>query len=121
MNIIKKHGVKALIGLFCGFLNGMFGSGGGTVVVPLMEKILHLSPTKSHPTTILVILIFSLTSSFFYISKGYFNFKLWFYISIGGILGGVIGAKILSKIPKKWLKIIFGGVILFGALRMVFA
>lgn len=121
MNIIKKYGIKALIGLFCGFLNGMFGSGGGIVVVPLMEKILHLSPKKSHPTTILAILLISLSSSVFYVLKGYFNLKLWFYVSIGGIIGGLIGAKVLSKIPVKWLKITFGAVILLGAYKMIFA
>ena len=120
MNIIKKYGVKALIGLGCGFLNGMFGSGGGTVVVPLLEKILHLSPKKSHPSTILIILIISLSSSIFYVSKGYFNLRLWIYVSIGGIIGGAVGAKILSKIPKKWLKITFGAVILLGAYKMIF-
>ena len=120
MHIIKRYRKEALIGLLCGFLNGMFGSGGGIVVVPLMEKILHLSPIKSHPTTILAILIISLSSSVFYVSKGYFDLGLWFYVSVGGILGGVVGAKLLSKIPKKWLKIVFGAVILAGAYKMVF-
>ena len=120
MHIIKRYRKEALIGLLCGFLNGMFGSGGGIVVVPLMEKILHLSPKKSHPTTILTILIISLSSSVFYVSKGYFDLGLWFYVSVGGILGGVVGAKLLSKIPKKWLKIVFGAVILTGAYKMIF-
>lgn len=120
MNIIKKYGKEIMIGLACGLLNGMFGSGGGTVVVPMMEKLLHFSPAKSHPTTILIVLLISLSSSFFYVSKGYFDLRLWFYVSVGGVLGGFVGAKILSKISKKWLKIIFGVVILFGAYKMIF-
>lgn len=120
MNIIKKYGVKALIGVACGLLNGMFGSGGGIVVIPLMEKFCRLSPTKSHPTSILTILIISVLSAIFYVSKGYFDLGLWFYVSIGGILGGMVGAKALSKLPKKWLKIIFGAVIIYGAYRMIF-
>ena len=120
MHIIKKNGKEALIGLICGLVNGMFGSGGGTVVVPMMEKMLHFSPMQSHPTTILIVLIISLSSSIFYVLKGYFDLGLWFYVSLGGVAGGVVGAKILSKIPKKWLKITFGAVILFGAYKMIF-
>ena len=120
MHIIKKYGKEVLIGLACGLVNGMFGSGGGTVVVPMMEKMLHFSPMKSHPTTILIVLIISLSSSIFYILKGYFDLGLWFYVSLGGIAGGLVGAKFLSKIPVKWLKITFGTVILLGAYKMIF-
>ncbi len=119
MNIIKKYRAQALIGAASGLLNGLFGSGAGILIIPVYEKILHLSPTKSHPTTILTVLIISLSSTIFYVSKGYFDLRLWFYVSVGGIVGGVFGAKLLSKIPVKWLKIVFGAVIIFGAARMV--
>ena len=35
-----KKFIPALIGIFTGFANGIFGSGGGTVAVPAMEKFL---------------------------------------------------------------------------------
>lgn len=101
MNIIKRYWKEALIGFFTGILNGLFGSGGGTVVVFAMEKYLGVDPKKSHSSAVLIILMMSLVSSVFYVYNGYFNFKLWLYVSIGGIIGGLIGAKFISKISNR--------------------
>ena len=120
MNIIKRYKKEAIIGFSTGILNGLFGSGAGTVIVFAMEKFLKKDAKKTHSSAVLIVLMMSLVSSFVYISRGYFDYKLWLYVSIGGIPGGIIGAKLLSKIPKKWLKLIFGTVILVAAYKMVF-
>lgn len=116
---MRKHWKKIVIGLVTGFLNGLFGAGGGSVVVPAMEKFLDIDEKKSHSTAIAIILLMSLVSSATYIYRSYFDFKLWLFVSIGGIAGGFVGAKLLNKIPKKWLKIIFGAVICVTALKMI--
>lgn len=113
----KKH---ILIGLVTGVLNGLFGAGGGSVVVPAMEKFLDLDKKKSHATAIAIILPLSIVSSFFYIRNGFFDFKLWLWVTIGGMAGGFIGAKILNKISKRALKIVFGGIIIVTAVKMIF-
>ncbi len=117
---MKKYWKEIVIGLLTGILNGLFGAGGGSVVVPAMEKFLDIDEKKSHSTAIAIILMMSVVSSVTYIYKGYFNLNLWLYVSIGGIAGGFVGAKLLGKIPKKWLKIIFGGVICVTAVKMIF-
>lgn len=118
--MLKKYRKEILIGLITGLLNGLFGSGGGSVVVPSMEKFLDIDEKKSHSTAIAIILMMSVVSSVTYISRGFFNFKIWLFVSIGGLAGGFVGAKLLGKIPKKWLKIIFGGVICIAAVKMIF-
>lgn len=109
-----------LIGLVSGVLNGLFGAGGGSVVVPAMEIFLKMDEKKSHATAIAVILVISIVSAFFYVRGGYFDFKLWLPVTAGGIFGGALGAKLLSKISVKWLKIIFGSVIVLTAVKMIF-
>ncbi len=118
--MFKKYKKEIIIGLLTGILNGLFGAGGGSVVVPAMEKFLNIDPKKSHSTAIAIILMMSLVSSVTYISKGYFNLRLWMWVSLGGIAGGFVGAKLLGKVPKKWLKIIFGSVICITAVKMLF-
>ncbi len=120
MRFFKKYIRHILIGVFSGVLNGLFGAGGGSVVVPAMELFLKIDPKKSHATAIAVIFLMSLVSSFFYIRGGHFDFKIWLPAAAGGIVGGAIGAKLLSKISVKWLKIIFGGVIIATAVKMIF-
>ncbi len=117
---MKKYHKEIIIGALTGILNGLFGAGGGSVVVPAMEKFLNIDEKKSHATAIAIILMMSLVSSVTYINKGFFNLKLWVLVSAGGIAGGFVGANLLGKISKKWLKILFGGVICITAVKMIF-
>ena len=94
------------IGLITGLANGLFGSGGGTVVVPCMEKYLDIDAHKSHATAIAIILPLSVLSAVTIAS------------SVGGVMGGFIGAKLLNKISGRWLHIIFGAAMLAAAVRM---
>ena len=119
VNVMKKYTKHIIIGLITGVLNGLFGAGGGSIVVPAMEKFLNIPPEKSHATAIAIILPLSIISSFFYIRNGFFDFGLWVPVTIGGIAGGIIGARILDKISAKALKIIFGIVIVVTAVRMI--
>lgn len=54
-NKFKKYICYAMIGVTSGVLNGLFGAGGGCVVVPAMEKFLDMDEKKSHATAIAVI------------------------------------------------------------------
>ena len=117
--MFKKYYKQIAIGFGTGILNGLFGAGGGSVLVPLMEKFLDTEEHTAHATAIPVILLMSIVSSFLYLQKGFFNFKIWLWVSIGGLVGGMVGAKFLKKIPKKWLKIGFGAVICVTAVKMI--
>ena len=111
---------NCIIGSFTGFLNGLFGSGGGTLLVPILNNILKVEEHKSHATALAVIIILSTTSSVIYISKGTYDIDLTVQAAIGSIIGGIIGAKLLSKITGKLLRIGFGVVMIIAAFRMVF-
>ncbi len=118
--MLKKYWKEVVIGFGTGLLNGLFGAGGGSVLVPLMEKFLRMKEHTSHATAIPVILIMSIVSSVLYLRRGYFDFNIWVFVSLGGLLGGFVGAKLLKKVPKKWLKIGFGAVISVTAMKMIF-
>ncbi len=117
--MLKKHWKEIAIGLSVGVLNGVFGAGGGSLFVPLAEKFLKMEEKKAHATAIPIILVLSAISSYLYIRKGFFDFNIWLYVSIGGLIGGFVGAKVLGEISKKWLKIGFGGVICVTAVKMI--
>lgn len=111
---------NSVIGLFTGFINGIFGSGGGTLLVPILNNILKIEEHKSHSTALAVIIFLSTTSSVIYISKGTFDINLTVQAAIGSIIGGIIGAKLLTKLNGKFLRIGFGVVMIIAACRMVF-
>ncbi len=119
--MLKKRWKEIVIGLLVGVLNGIFGAGGGSLFVPLAERFLKMEEKTAHATAIPVILVLSAVSSYFYIRRGFFDFNIWLFVSVGGLLGGLVGARLLGKIPKRWLKIGFGGVICITAVKMIFA
>ncbi len=117
---MKKYIKFALIGIAVGLCNGLFGSGGGTVAVPCMEKFLKIEKTKAHASAIAVILPLTIVSIFFYTKKGYFDFPLVWQTSLGGIFGGALGAVILKKLKPYMIGRIFGVFLIIAAIRMVF-
>lgn len=117
----KSFNIKnSLIGLFTGFINGSFGSGGGTLLVPILNDIIKLEEHKSHATALAIIVFLTAASSTVYILKGTYDFQLTWRVAIGSIIGGVIGAKLLCKVTGKFLRVIFGVIMIIAAFRMVF-
>ena len=111
---------NTLIGVFTGFVNGIFGSGGGTLLVPILNNLLKVEQHKSHATALAIIIFLTGTSSAIYISKGTYDIDLTVKVAIGSIIGGFIGAKILCKVTGRFLRISFGLIMIIAALRMVF-
>jgi hypothetical protein len=111
---------NTIIGAFTGFINGLFGSGGGTLLVPIFKNFLKIDQHKAHATALAVIVFLTTASSVVYISKGTYDFGITFKVAIGSIIGGIIGAKLLSKVSGKFLRISFGVIMVIAALRMVF-
>lgn len=110
---------SAAIGAAAGFANGLFGAGGGTILVPSAEKFLKVEPQKAHATAIAVILPLSIISAVFYLSKGSFMTSYIIFTSLGGILGSFAGSKLLSKCTGKQLHRIFGLFMIIAAVRMI--
>lgn len=111
---------NAIIGIFTGFINGSFGSGGGTLLVPILNNIVKLEEHKSHATALGIIFFLSCTSSAIYIYNGTYDVGITFSVAMGSIVGGIIGAKLLYKVTGKFLRISFGIIMIIASIRMVF-
>ncbi|MDR2898965.1 MAG: sulfite exporter TauE/SafE family protein [Clostridiales bacterium] len=109
----------ALLGIVTGLANGLFGSGGGTVIVPGMQKFLHIEQHKSHATAIAVILPLTIISAMIYFNGVKADYYMIFWVSAGGVFGGYIGAKLLNKLSGGMLHKIFGLCMIAAAVRMI--
>lgn len=115
-----KYKKEIIIGVIAGILNGLFGAGGGCVVVPALEKFLGFPQKKAHATAVGIILIMSVTSAVMYIMRGSFNLRLWTPVTIGGSIGGLLGGYLLLGISGRGLRLGFGTVIIITAIKMIF-
>ena len=117
---MEKNNLKLLsLGLVTGLINGVFGSGGGMIIVPALILFLGLKDYKAHATAISIILPLSIISTIIYLLNNTIPIKISFLVMIGGLVGSYIGAKILNKIPTTILRKIFGSVIIYTAIRMI--
>lgn len=119
MNTKNNLIVLAIIGLSTGFVNGLFGSGGGTIAVPAMVFLLGIKEQTAHATAIAVILPLSIISSIIYFKNSFVDWKLTLIVSLGGMIGAYVGAKILNRFSESTLRKIFGISMIAAAIRMV--
>ncbi len=113
---ILKYGA---IGIVTGIANGLFGSGGGTIAVPAMVHLLGADEHKAHATAISIILPLTIISSVFYLSKGYADWGLTLKVTLGGLAGGYIGARLLNICSGKVLRRIFAIFMAVAGVRMI--
>ncbi len=117
---LKENTKYAGLGLVSGVLNGLFGAGGGVVVVPMLEKF-GVDTKKSHATSVAIILPASVVSACLYFSAGHLDLARAACYLPGGLIGAAVGAWLLKKIQNKWLKVAFALLIIAGAVRMWFS
>lgn len=118
---MNKRLLKLLaIGFFAGITNGLFGSGGGTIIVPALVYVLNVEDHKAHATAISIILPLTIVSTIIYLKSNIIDLSLSLKVALGGIFGSVIGAKLLNKIPTLLLRKIFGSAIIIAAIRLLF-
>lgn len=108
-----------LIGFITGIINGLFGSGGGTVLVPCLVFLMDVEDHKAHATAIAIILPLSILSSIIYYRYNVVDISLTANVAIGSVLGGIVGSILLNKLPVNILRKFFGVVMIIAAVRMV--
>ena len=109
-----------LVGALAGFINGLLGSSGGVILVTSLVLLLKIDDYKAHATAISVILPLTIISSFVYISAGISSINTSIFVALGSIIGAYIGSKNLSKLPKEFIRIIFGILMIVTAIGMMF-
>ncbi|MCI9561525.1 MAG: sulfite exporter TauE/SafE family protein [Clostridia bacterium] len=118
---MNKSSLKRVFaGLLTGVVNGLFGGGGGMVVVPLMKNMLGYEEKYAHATAILVIAPVCAASLVTYLVNGYFSAEVILPAAIGSVAGGLVGAELLDKLPEFWVNAVFLAVMLAAGIRMLF-
>lgn len=118
LKVLKKWWRAAFAGLAAGILNGLFGSGGGMVAVPVLKKS-GLSVKEAHATSVLMMALLSSISLWLYLSTGRLDLSDAAPFIPGGIAGGALGSLIFTKIKSKTLRRLFGGFVIFAACKIL--
>ena len=98
--------VLIVVGMLVGVLSGMFGIGGGTVIVPALVW-LGLSQRNAAATSTLAIVPTSISGVVSYATGGHVDWLAAVLLFCGMFVGGQIGSWLLSRLPDLVLRWIF--------------
>lgn len=110
---------KVVIGFLSGVVSGLFATGGGLILVPAFVYLLKESEASSRATSVFCILPLVIISGISYYTNNYIDWEVGIKCAIGGIVGGIIGAKLLKKIPNIILKLLFTIFLIYVAVKMI--
>jgi uncharacterized membrane protein YfcA len=116
--------ILLLIGFAAGLLGGFVGIGGGIIIVPALVYFLGLTEHQAIGTSIAVMLppIGIMAAMNFY-RAGDLNITYAIVVASAFVLGGYFGSKmsLALKDSVHIVKLVFGSVMLYAALRMIWA
>lgn len=117
MNDISRSRAAAA-GFAGGVLNGLFGAGGGSAVIPILEWG-GADPKKCHAASVAIMFFISLISTVGNIFLGYFPLETVKTLLPAGILGASTGSILLGKIDNSVLRRVFGALLIWSGGRML--
>ena len=108
------------IGVAAGILSGLFGIGGGVVIVPALVAF-GLTQREASGTSLAVLLLpVGLLGVVEYARRGEIRFEFAAGIAIGVFAGAFVGAHYAGLISNTLLQRLFGGLMLLISLRFIF-
>lgn len=118
--MMKKKNLCILAGALTGVINGLFGAGGGLILVPLLIRAVKLDTWRALPTSVAIILPMCAVSAVRYLSREQIGFWALLPYLAGGLAGGVIAGLTFDKFSAVWLRRILGAFIIYAGVKMVF-
>ena len=114
---MKRKSRYAVSGVLAGVVNGLFGGGGGMVLVPLLRRWCGLEERRAFATCVAVILPFCVVSAAIYLLRTPFDFTQALPYLLGGLAGGFVGGKLFPRVPAPWLRYLFAAFLVYGGVR----
>lgn len=105
----------AVAGACAGMVTGLFGAGGGMVLIPLLTLLTDLKEEELFPFSVSTILPLCVVTLL--ISSRPMPWQDAFPYLVGSTLGGICAGLWGQKIPILWLHRILGIFILWGGVR----
>lgn len=114
---MKKHFTSILAGILAGAVNGLFGAGGGMVLVPLLTWLTELEDDEIFPASVSIILPICIVSLSLSFKAGTVPWDVAVPYLAGSAAGGILAGIYARRIPTLWLHRSLGLLIIWGGIR----
>jgi uncharacterized membrane protein YfcA len=108
-----------VVGLVAGFLSGLFGVGGGILIVPALVLVLGFDQRLAHGTSLAAVLPIAIASFTSYATEGKVDWPVGLLLAAGAVAGAVIGTHVLHRLPHDALALAFSLLLIATAARLL--
>ena len=108
------------VGVAAGALSGLFGVGGGILIVPGLVLLLRMPQRRAHATSLAAIVPIAAAGATGYAIEGAVQWVAAALLTLGGALGAVVGTAFLHRIPERGLRVLFALFLLAAAASLPF-
>ena len=109
-------------GLTAGIASGMFGIGGGVILVPLLGLLLGFSQHRAQGTSLVALIPpTGLLAVIAYAKSDYVSWKVGLLLIPGLFLGGIAGGSLAKMIPAARMRRIFAALIFLLGIWQIFS
>ncbi|MGF2949278.1 sulfite exporter TauE/SafE family protein [Microbacterium alcoholitolerans] len=108
-----------IVGAVAGLLSGLFGVGGGVLIVPALVLALGFAQRIAHGTSLAAVVPISIVGAGAYLLHGSVDLRVAGLLMIGTVVGAMWGARLLSWLRQGVLRWLFIAFMLFVAVRMM--
>jgi uncharacterized protein len=109
-----------ILGVAAGVLSGMFGIGGGVIIVPALILLFGFDQLQANGTSLAALLMpVSIFAVWQYYRAGKLQIPVAAWIALGLIFGGFVGAELAISLPSATLKQLYGFFLLYAAWRFI--
>src|SRR5437867_358375 len=112
--------IAGIVGFASGVASGLFGVGGGVVMVPAMIFLMRMDPKTAIGTSLIVIIPTALMGSWKHYQLAHINWQAAISLIPLAFLGGFCGAWLTGPLPAEALKRAFGGFLVLVGFRLLF-
>ena len=117
----KQIQQSLVVGVLAGILAGMFGVGGGFLMVPLYVLWMGLDQRRSHATSLAAVLPIAVAGAIGYSTSDYVDWNAAVALLAGSIFGALYGVKLLSQVSLKFLQLGFAALLYLSAMRLIWS
>jgi uncharacterized membrane protein YfcA len=112
--------VLAGIGVAAGFFGGLFGVGGGIVVVPLLIVLVGLGSKEASATSLAAIGFTAVFGVIAYAALDHVSWRDAALVGIPAMVGTLLGVWLQHRVSSRLLTFLFAGLLVVVAIRLFF-